>query len=358
MILGIDRLGGVLKQQYDKVIALLVLLMLVLSLVYLGVKVGHIRQMKADFDTWLHTQTPKHPKVPVVEPETYNLALQSLTSPFVITLPVYTNGCGSLFVPETRFSCPDCRMPVKMGTKSCPFCHTNIVYQKRQNPDPDDDGMPTQWEETYKLDPFDPSDALKDNDGDGYSNLVEYRENTNPLDPKSHPAAIERVRLVSITGKKFGLRFQSRIKTKSGYKYGLNYRLPSGEIKTDFVKIGDKVAGVTVKGYKEKKDKVHKNTLNKDISELTVVTDDGEPIVLVIHKATLHTKLVAHLVLPGKDGSQKKFDVSKNGKINLEDAVYKVIDIDGDKKLVVLQPESGQKRIVIRQGAKSSSSSR
>jgi hypothetical protein len=54
--------------------------------------------------------------------------------------------------------------------------------------DCDADGLPDYWEVAYGLDPFDPTDAAKDSDGDGYTNLQEYRANTNPKEPKSHPS--------------------------------------------------------------------------------------------------------------------------------------------------------------------------
>jgi hypothetical protein len=46
--------------------------------------------------------------------------------------------------------------------------------------DSDGDGIPDWWELKYGLDPSDPSDAAKDCNGDGYSNIEKY---INGIDP-------------------------------------------------------------------------------------------------------------------------------------------------------------------------------
>lgn len=57
---------------------------------------------------------------------------------------------------------------------------SNITGARSYQTDSDDDGLSDQWEITYGLNPYDPSDAAVDPDGDGLSNLEECRHGTAP----------------------------------------------------------------------------------------------------------------------------------------------------------------------------------
>jgi hypothetical protein len=54
------------------------------------------------------------------------------------------------------------------------------AYQGKPRKDSDNDGMPDAWEIKYDLDPNDPSDAVKDCNGDGYTNIEKYINGINP----------------------------------------------------------------------------------------------------------------------------------------------------------------------------------
>lgn len=53
--------------------------------------------------------------------------------------------------------------------------------------DDDNDGMPDTWEQQHTLNPL-VNDAAEDEDGDGFTNLQEYRGGSDPNDPASKPA--------------------------------------------------------------------------------------------------------------------------------------------------------------------------
>ena len=53
--------------------------------------------------------------------------------------------------------------------------------------DSDDDNMDDNWEHAFGLDPLEPSDAKVDADNDGYTNLEEYEDETDPTDVNDHP---------------------------------------------------------------------------------------------------------------------------------------------------------------------------
>ncbi|MDR0543076.1 MAG: thrombospondin type 3 repeat-containing protein, partial [Dysgonamonadaceae bacterium] len=54
-------------------------------------------------------------------------------------------------------------------------------YRGTPYEDSDNDGMPDAWEKKYGLNPNDPSDAVKDLNGDGYTNIEKYINGIDPV---------------------------------------------------------------------------------------------------------------------------------------------------------------------------------
>jgi hypothetical protein len=350
MDLGINGFLDRFKQHYDKVMAFFVLLALVVSLVLLVVKLNMLKQVDAEFESWLRGLRPQNPEAVAVKPAAYEAALAALETPVQLEVPStdQTNSVW-LFVPETRFNCRECRHPVEISAEACPFCSAPVTPPEDEPLDHDEDGMYSDWERQYGFDPFDATDAAKDFDGDGYTNLDEYTAKTNPRDPNSRPPAVGRLKLDKISGTQFGLRFNSRVRTRSGFKFGLNYRLPSGEIRTEFVKIGDTVEGFKVDSYEEKEEPAKTPSMGKvDVSELTLISPRGDPIILVMNRPVRYVELVASLSIELR-GELQRFDVQKGDPLELDGRTYSVIDVDAKARSVIIKGEGAESVMTIRQ---------
>ena len=54
------------------------------------------------------------------------------------------------------------------------------IPQKAKADDTDGDGLPDDWEKKHGLNLSDSSDAVRDTDGDGYTNIEEFINGTDP----------------------------------------------------------------------------------------------------------------------------------------------------------------------------------
>jgi len=328
------------------VLALGVLLALVVSLLLLGLRVHAMSKANAAFERWLSGLVAANPEAALVDAVAFENAKASLKSPFVLAQPGLTNGVPWMFVPETRFNCRECRHPVAIEATVCPFCKIDVLPPEKITLDHDNDGMPTDWERRYGLDSADASDAQKDLDGDGYANLQEFVAGTDPSDPGS-PEAVERLRLDRITEVPFAIRFNSRVRNADGgYKFGLNYRL-KGQTQTDFVEIGQTIAGYKVEKYEEKVvPAVPPKMSREDQSELTLVSPKGVAIVLVKDRPVSNPELTAHLSISLR-GTEVPYVVQQGDRLEVVGKAYTVIGIDGKAQHVIIKNEiTGEQRTI------------
>lgn len=348
---GGNRFLTSIKEHYDKVIAMMVLLVLVVSVVLLVQSFGQMKHDKDQFDHWLSSLTPVNEHAEDVDPSAYQNAMMALQTPMHMILPEQDDREDFLwmFVPETRFNCRECLHPVPIEADVCPFCQTIVEQPEPEIVDHDGDGMPTWWELKHGLDPHDPTDAHTDLDGDGYTNLEEYLAGTDPTDPDSRPCALTRVSLKEISETRFALQFTSRVRTQSGFRFGLNYRLPDGQTKTDFASIGSNVAGFILKAYEEKIVSAEPPRLGReDRSELTLETPLGGTLVLVMNQPKHYIERTAHLQLD-LHGEQTLHLVVEGQNFVLDERNYTVIAIDGDRRRVVIHSHELGKETTISQ---------
>lgn len=119
-----------------------------------------------------------------------SIAFTAVTGTTTVASWTYTSGFGT--VPP---SCDEnVRLNLWLNNPSGPINgqEAEVIVNKFVfiGPDADADGMPDWWELAHGLNPNDPADAARDDDGDSFTNLQEYLAGTDPANPGSHPSLV------------------------------------------------------------------------------------------------------------------------------------------------------------------------
>jgi hypothetical protein len=223
------------------------------------------------------------------------------------------NSRSGLFVPEKHF----------IGANGLPATlQTTEVHPP----------VPNDWLEQFNL-PIGDADVLtQDPDNDGFTNLEEWQNHTNPTEKASHPAFIAKLKMKSFAQEPFRLVFASWVNG--------TFALNTSDLKepTQFLKLGDTIRGTKFKIVKftEKHDK-NKYGTDVDVSELTLENKDThEPVTLVKEKIMISPESVANFVYEW--GERKEFAVKKDQEFSLkpeEQIKYKLIDVQPGKAVII-----------------------
>ena len=213
-----------LKRYYDKVILLVLFIVFVVLMLYVSTVVDQTKEVTDD-KLMLTRAKP--------DPETYgnfketNREFQYSAlwkdSRFNWKKADRGEGASDLLEVEQLAECPYCSARNATGRggkvlvsrkafgKQCPYVHadgkSDLPLPELQASgviggagglDSDGDGISDADEEKYKMNKDDKSDALYDNDGDGFSNRYEIAKSTDPTDPTSHPPLWHRLKVSKI----------------------------------------------------------------------------------------------------------------------------------------------------------------
>ena len=269
------------------------------------------------FGESLGLQTAPAPKPAAPPPKAFELeqATEKLKQPAQWTF----SSRSGLFVPEKHF----------IGANGLPeTLQTTEVHPP----------VPNEWLEQFNLTIGEADVLTQDPDGDGFNNLEEWQNKTNPTDKASHPPFIAKLKMKSFAQEPFRLVFASWVDA--------TFALNTHDLKepTQFLKIGDSIRGTKFKLVKftEKYD-TNKYGTKVDVSELTLENHEThEPVTLVKEKIMISPESVANFVYEWGEG--KEFAVKKDPEfsLNLEEQIrYKLIDVLPRRAIIVAmrQPE-------------------
>jgi hypothetical protein len=158
----------------------------------------------SDITGGISSTVPKGHMPPRIKAEDLQASLADWTSPAVWKEP---EGKSRLFISD--------------GFLFYPSLYPDGKYiQKNDGTARTPGGVLISWYQKYGLDFTDPNVDREDPDGDGFSNITEFKneqsnasevdgtKSTNPLDPQSHPSYLSRLRLQKYDSRPFHIQFR------------------------------------------------------------------------------------------------------------------------------------------------------
>ncbi|HEY2614120.1 MAG TPA: Amuc_1099 family pilus-like system protein [Chthoniobacterales bacterium] len=294
-----------IRTHYDRVAVLAAALFLFCSSLLVIRKVSEFGESFASLQS-AFAPRPASPPPKAVEMEQ---AAEKLRQP---AQWVFTGRSG-LFVPEKHF----------IGADGSP---TTLQTTEVHPP------VPNEWLEEFGLPIADADVLTQDPDGDGFTNLEEWQNHTNPTEKDSHPPYVAKLKMKSFAQEPFRLVFASWVDD--------TFAINTSDLKepTQFLKIGDLIRGTKFKLLKfTEKYEVNKYGTNIDVSELTLENQENhEPLSLVKEKIMISPESVANFVYSW--GERREFAVKKDQEFSLkpeEQVKYKLVDVQPAKAVIV-----------------------
>ena len=286
-----------LSKHWEKIVlgAVVLVVILVLAMSLLGQNA--IREFSASADA----ENIKAELPSVSLPDIARIAAQPMPDtlkPNPFTHPGYVHSTANYdaVIPEWAEICPETGSPIN--------------YRE----DADQDGIPNKWEKQYGLNWKDPNDAARDNDNDGFTNLDEFKRESNPKDPTSPNVIALEYRLKDVYRPKRPIKL--RVATVADNRITLQFQMMvDGRSRTLFQKPGDTISINNEKLYSigafEARttnifNKSTNSSLPRDISQVTM-TDlkTGKEFTLVRDEDSLEDYVEA-VIVRRSDGEEIK----------------------------------------------------
>jgi hypothetical protein len=360
--------GSALLGHYDKLVAVVGLVFLGLAaFLFVGGRAATESEAQ-NFKGKIKKLVPANPEVAGVASrvDAYAVPLSRVSKPLQIAND-RTRKVG-FFVPEMRIWCVrnDCRFPLGPEWKKCPICNTEQDVRPIEaiNADSDGDGLPDEWERKYGLNPQDPADAELDSDEDGFTNLQEFKDGTDPLEAKSHKDFVTLLRVVKVEATILPLKFTGASRMPNGkfkctFNYaGVNPVSKRAESFTLWVNEGDPIGKsqgvetgfILVKLNEDAEEVVNKSTGMRVKVPTATVSRGDKTFTLSQDKVANDTDYIITLAKDFGDNGEITIDGGKDFKVG--EKVYHVVKADKDTLNVVIRCDADKSEVTLtRDGA-------
>lgn len=273
---------------------------------------------------------------------------------------------ANFLASERRVMCK-CGRAISGNVKAvpkCPFCGEKQEEEQVVVVDADGDQLPDEWEKRFGLNPNDPSDAVLDTDGDGFTNLEEYLAKTDPTNKDDHPDYLDSVKiLLPLKQTYLPFVFTKASQVPGGWRCEF-FDASKKDVKrgsTGFVtaKVGEEVSGygLVVKKYEAKTEKRERKGMkgmlvSVDVSEVTLERKaDGKQVVAVIGspKGAKPVPMDVQATLAYERGTVRNIEVVPGAEIDLSGAKYRVVSVVAagkGAKVTFQDVQSGKKRTI------------
>ncbi|MBI2438703.1 MAG: hypothetical protein HYV36_07830 [Lentisphaerae bacterium] len=326
MTLSTQVLKAWLKAAYDKAVLFLALAGLLLSLIFLILKVEGEHKKMEDLGRRQEQSRVLSQTARQLDLTSLDEGIEALQG--AARVPAWQK---HLMVAELRVGCVKCGRPIPPDSGVCPFLNCGAqqpLAPVQGEKDSDLDGMSDKWELKYGLNP-NVDDASQDVDGDGFTNLEEFQASTHPREADDHPPYAQKLRVIKTGRAPMPLSFQGvQNLSTNDVLFLLRNKVKQRDT---YARLGDTVDGYKLVKFEEKHAKVRRGNLelDEDVSVLTL-SRGNKLFPLTINRENQGEPAASLLFLV----DQTRLLAKQGEVITLKNSSYKIVDIKKDSVIV------------------------
>lgn len=328
---------------YDKLLLVLSVVLFAAAVAALSSGSSGARQAAENLKRRVKAFQPKHPVLKPLSSDEFDSALGEMSDPFVLG----TN--SPLLVAVERVACVKCSLPIPMSDDQCRYCGAEQPSETVGDDwDTDGDGIPDVWEKKFGFNPLDSLDGALDADSDGFTNLEEFQQRTDPRDPKSHPARFRFLRVSEIEATPFPFLLRGKTRQPDG---GYKFQVNDASGKSNYLRKGDKLPGTdfTLTDYETRRELVKVPGVVKPAERdvFYVTFRRGEDFVELKENGPAQSSAFEVTLVCTKDRTGASWHVKRLESFEMDGERFTLMSVNAAKSTAVLKREKTGEEIPV-----------